>query len=46
MKKTNRNYRGLLQIDATKEIYQICEISINKKEMILSVISPTILSLV
>ena len=46
MKKDSRNYKGLLRIDATKEIYQICEISINKNEMILSVISPTILSLI
>ncbi|MBT8264102.1 MAG: hypothetical protein HKN52_07660 [Eudoraea sp.] len=46
MKKNNKNYKGLVQIDATKEIYQLCEISVNKKEMILSVIGPTMLSLV
>jgi hypothetical protein len=31
-----RNYKGFLKIIATKEIYQICEVSMTKKEIILS----------
>lgn len=30
------NYKGFLKINATKEIYQICEVSMTKKEIILS----------
>ncbi|MBT8279965.1 MAG: hypothetical protein KJO16_00175 [Muriicola sp.] len=44
--RTRKNYKGLLQIDSTQEVYQICEVQITQKEMILSVIVPTVLKLI
>ncbi len=37
-KKRKKPYRGFIRIDATKEIYQVCEISIDKKEITLSLL--------
>ncbi|NHF58578.1 hypothetical protein FK220_004465 [Flavobacteriaceae bacterium TP-CH-4] len=42
-KKRNK---GFIRMDATKEVYQICEVHINKKEIILSVLTPTVLQLI
>lgn len=44
--RTRKNYKGLLRIDATQEVYQICEVHMTKKEMILSVVTPTVLKLI
>lgn len=47
IKNGNRyDYKGFLKVDSSKEIYQICDVRINKKEIILSVMVPTILQLV
>ncbi len=40
--KNNRAYKGLLQLDGNREIYQICEVNINQKEIILSIIPSNI----
>ncbi len=38
-----RKYKGLLQLDGNREIYQICDVNFNKKEIILSIIPSNIL---
>ncbi|MGB5376588.1 hypothetical protein [Muriicola sp.] len=40
--KNNRAYKGLLQLDGSREIYQICDVNFNKKEIILSIIPSNI----
>jgi len=44
--RTRKNYKGLLRIDSTQEVYQICEVHMTQKEMILSVMTPTVLKLI
>ena len=44
--RKNRRIKGFMEMEADKEIYQICEVNINKNEIILSVLSPTLLQLV
>ena len=44
--KNNRAYKGILQVDGTREIYQICDVNFNKKEIILSIIPSNILKVV
>ena len=44
--RNNRDYKGILQIDSTREIYQICDVNFNKKEIILSIIPSNILKVV
>ncbi len=47
MKKVAKNkYKGFIKMESTHEIYQICEVSFNKKEIILSVLAPTVLQLI
>ncbi len=46
-KKTlKRQSKGFAEIAASKEVYQLSEVSSNKKELILSVLTPTILQFV
>ena len=44
--RKNSRIKGYLEMEADREIYQICEVSVNKNEIILSVLSPTLLQLV
>lgn len=44
--RKNRRIIGFLEMEADKEIYQICEVNVNKNEIIFSVLSPTLLQLV
>ena len=44
--RKNSRIKGFLEMEAGREIYQICEVNINKNEIILSVLSPTLLQLV
>jgi hypothetical protein len=41
--RKNKRIKGFLKMDGSKEIYQICEVSVTKKEIILSVLSPALL---
>lgn len=40
--KNNRSHKGLLQIDGIREIYQICDVNFNNKEIILSIVPTNI----
>ncbi|NAS10430.1 hypothetical protein [Poritiphilus flavus] len=44
--KTDKRAKGYLKIDRTKEVFQIREISFNKKEIVLSVITPAVACLI
>lgn len=44
--RKNSRIKGFLEMEADREIYQICEVNVNKNEIILSVLSPTLLQLV
>jgi len=44
--RKNNRIKGFLEMEAGSEIYQICEVNVNKKEIILSVLYPTIWQLV
>ncbi len=44
--RKNRRIKGFMEMEVGREIYQICEVNINKNEIILSVLSPTLLQLV
>ena len=44
--KARKKYSGFVKMGDTKKGYQICELSINKKEIILSIVTPTVLQLI
>tara|TARA_R110002167_G_scaffold266029_6_gene472766 strand:+ start:7183 stop:7329 length:147 start_codon:yes stop_codon:yes gene_type:complete len=44
--KGTRKVNGILKTLNDKKVYQICEMSINKTELVLGVFSPTVLELV
>ena len=47
MKKNVENkYRGFVKMKSTQEVYQICDVSVNKKELILSILAPTVMQLI